>query len=545
MTNLSSATAAAIPPDFDVIVVGAGFAGLYLNYSLRKKGFRVRVFEAGPDVGGTWLWNRYPGARCDVESIIYSYSFSKELQDEWSWSEKYATQSEILAYIHHVADRFDLRRDMQFNTRITAASFDESAGQWTVVSGTGERHTARFVVMATGALAVPKPIDVPGLDSFKGNWFHSTDWPVQGVDFTGKRVGIVGTASTGVQMIPLIAQQAKHLTVFQRTPNFVLPAGNRTVSDEERQQIREIYPQIREKTRYSNGGSHYDFNNVSALNVTQEERELKYEETYRIGGLAFLGSFNDLLTNDAANQTAADFVRAKIRSIVTDPQTAETLCPQDYPLGARRLCIGTDYFDTFNRDNVTLVDLKRTPIDTICAEGVQTADRLHSVDTLIFATGFDAITGALARIDITGRGGLTLKDKWKDGPRSYLGLTTAGFPNLFITTGPGSPGSLTNVVVAIEQHVDWILACMSVMKERNETVIEATEAAETAWSAKVAALSQMTLHRKANSWYTGANIPGKPRVFMPFVGGFGNYRRICDTVVANDYEGFVRTGGTA
>ncbi|MES2258385.1 MAG: NAD(P)/FAD-dependent oxidoreductase [Pseudomonadota bacterium] len=543
-TTTASTGAACAPPDFDVIVVGAGFAGLYLNYSLRKKGFSVRVFEAGSDVGGTWFWNRYPGARCDVESIIYSYSFSKELQDEWTWSERYATQAEIHAYIRHVADRFDLRRDIAFDTRVTAATFDEPAGQWVVETGTGERHTARFVIMATGALAVPKPIDIPGLEHFKGRWYHSTNWPQEGVDFTGQRVGIVGTASTGVQMIPLIAQQARHLTVFQRTPNFVLPAGNRPLSDEEQQRIRETYPQIREKTRYSNGGSHYDFNNCSALDVTPEERERRYEESYRIGGLAFLGSFNDLLTNEDANRTAADFVRSKIRGIVGDPRVAQTLCPQDYPLGARRLCVGTDYYATYNRDNVTLVDLKQTPIEAITADGILSAGQEQPFDALVFATGFDAITGALSRIDITGRGGLTLRNKWRDGPRSYLGLATAGFPNLFITTGPGSPGALANVVVAIEQHVDWILNCVTSMQARNETLIEATEAAETAWGEKVAALSQLTLHRKANSWYTGANIPGKPRVFMPFVGGFGNYRRLCDAVVANDYEGFVRTVGT-
>lgn len=542
MTSSASNQAASTRPDFDVIVVGAGFAGLYLNYSLRKHGFSVRVFEAGADVGGTWFWNRYPGARCDVESIIYSYSFSKELQDEWTWSERYATQAEIHAYIRHVAERFDLRRDIAFNTRVTSATFDAAARHWVVETASGERHTARFAIMATGSLAVPKPVDIPGLDSFKGRWFHSTDWPAEGVDFTGQRVGIVGTASTGVQMIPLIAGQARHLTVFQRTPNFVLPAGNRPFDEEEFDGIRARYPQIREKTRYSSGGSHYDFNNGSALDATPEERQSRYEENYLIGGLAFLGSYNNLLTDEAANRTAADFIRSKIRAIVSDPHVAATLCPQDYPLGARRLCVGTGYFDTYNRDNVTLVDLQRTPIDAITADGVRTGAIGHQCDILVFATGFDAITGALARIDIRGRGGLRLRDKWQDGPRTYLGLATAGFPNLFITTGPGSPGALANVVVAIEQHVDWIVACISAMRERNETVIEASEAAEAAWGDKVAALSQLTLHRKANSWYTGANIPGKPRVFMPFVGGFGNYRRICDAVAANDYEGFVRGG---
>ncbi|HEX8602607.1 MAG TPA: NAD(P)/FAD-dependent oxidoreductase [Pseudoduganella sp.] len=533
------------PPVVDVIVVGAGFAGLYLDYSLRRQGFSVRVIEAGPDVGGTWLWNRYPGARCDVESIIYSYSFSNELQEEWNWSEKYATQAEIHAYIRHVADRFDLRRDITFDTRVTAATFDETAQHWTVATDRGGRHAARFVIMATGALAVPKPVDIPGLAQFEGPSYHSTQWPEEGVDFAGKRVGVVGTGSTGVQIIPLIAAQAQHLTVFQRTPNFVLPAGNRPLEEDELRKVRDIYPQIREKTRYSNGGSHYDFNNQSALDVPAEERDRLYEEKYRIGGLAFLGSFNDLLTNEAANATAADFVRGKIRGIVTDPRVAAALCPADYPLGAKRLCIGTDYFETYNRTNVTLVDLKHTPIQAITADGVTTADREYPLDMLVFATGFDAITGALSRIDITGRGGLALKEKWRDGARCYLGLATAGFPNLFITTGPGSPGSLTNVVVAIEQHVDWIVECMATMRSRGETLIEATAEAEAAWVDKVAALSQRTLHRKADSWYTGANIPGKPRVFLPFVGGFGNYRRMCDAVAAGGYEGFVRTGQPA
>jgi cyclohexanone monooxygenase len=402
----------------------------------------------------------------------------------------------------------------------------------------GERHSARFLVMATGSLTVPKPIDIPGLERFAGRWYHSTAWPQQGVDFTGQRVGIVGTASTGVQMIPLIARQASHLTVFQRTANFVLPAGNRAVRDDERQHIQDDYPRIREKTRYSNGGSHYEFNNRSALSVDGAERDRVYEENYRIGGLAFLGSFNDLLTSEAANRTAADFVRRKIRGMVDDPDLAETLCPRDYPLGAKRLCVGTDYFATYNRDNVTLVDLRRTPLVEITETGMHTAEQALRFDALVFATGFDAITGALSRIAITGRGGVTLRDKWRDGPRSYLGLATAGFPNLFMTTGPGSPGSLANMVVAIEQHVDWIVACLVRMKARGETVIEASDTAELAWGEKVAALSRLTLHHKASSWYTGANIPGKARVFMPFVGGFGNYRRLCDAVAANDYDGF-------
>lgn len=527
---------------FDVIVVGAGFAGLYLIHRLRQQGLKVRAFEAGPDVGGTWFWNRYPGARCDVESVIYSYSFSRELQDEWRWSERYATQEEILAYIRHAADRFDLRRDIQFDTRISAATFDEAAGRWTVETPQGERFNARHVVMATGGLSVPKPVDIPGVELFKGAKYHSTEWPTDGVDFSGKRVAVIGTASTGVQMIPLIAQQAAQLSVFQRTANFVLPAGNRSLSEEEQRLYRETYEQIRERCRYSNGGSHYQFNDRSALAATAGERERIYEENYRINGLAFLGSFNDILVNEEANKTAADFVRARIREAVKDPLVAEDLCPNDHPLGARRLCVGSHYLETFNRDNVTLVNLKRTPIEAITANGIRTSDQEYPFDVLVFATGFDAITGALSRIQVTGRNGLTLKDKWKDGPSCYLGMTTAGFPNLFIVTGPQSPGALSNLAAGIEQGVEWIVDCIGDLQAKGHGRIEASEEAENAWIEKVAQLSQMTLHHKANSWYCGANVAGKPRVFMPFVGGFGNYRRLCDAVAANDYEGFVRSG---
>ncbi|WP_313024421.1 flavin-containing monooxygenase [Pseudomonas lopnurensis] len=530
------------PGALDVIVVGAGFAGLYLIHRLRQQGFKVRAFEAGPDVGGTWFWNRYPGARCDVESVIYSYSFSRELQDEWSWSERYATQEEILAYIRHVADRFDLRRDIQFDTRVTAATFDESVGRWTVETGQGDRFDACHVIMATGGLSVPKPVDIPGVDTFKGARYHSTDWPTEGVDFSGKRVAVIGTASTGVQMIPLIARQAAQLTVFQRTANFVLPAGNRPLSEEEQRLYRQTYEQIRDRCRYSNGGSHYQFNDRSALAATAQERERIYGENYRINGLAFLGSFNDILVNEEANKTAADFVRARIREAVKDPRVAEDLCPDDHPLGARRLCVGSHYLETFNRDNVSLVNLKRTPIEAITAEGIRTIDKEYAFDALVFATGFDAITGALSRIHITGRNGLTLKDKWKDGPRCYLGMTCAGFPNLFIVTGPQSPGALANLVVGIEQSVDWMVGCISDLRASGNAVIEASEEAENAWVEKVGQLAQITLHHKTSSWYSGANVPGKPRVFMPFVGGFGNYRRLCDAVAANDYEGFMRSG---
>jgi len=544
MSDVREVKVAPAAGNFDVIVVGAGFAGLYLIHSLRRKGLSVLAFEAGAEVGGTWYWNRYPGARCDIESVIYSYSFSEELQDEWHWSERYATQGEILAYIQHVADRFELRRDIRFNTRVTAASFDESSERWSVDTEQGGRFTSRFVVMATGSLTVPKPVDIPGLEDFKGTWYHSTNWPAEGVDFTGKRVGLVGTASTGVQMVPLIAQQASQLTVFQRTANFVLPAGNRPLNEDEQRIYRETYSEIRARTRYSSGGSHYQFNDQSALATPAEERQAIYERNYTIGGLAFLGSFNDLLVNEEANKTAADFIRGKIREIVKDPHLAEDLCPNDHPLGAKRLCIGSNYLETYNRDNVRLVNLKRTPLERITADGMQTSAEQMQFDVLVFATGFDAITGALSRIRVTGRDGLQLKDKWKDGPRCYLGLMTANFPNMFIITGPQSPGALANVVVGIEQHVDWIMGCLDYMSANGKTTIEPTVEAENAWVEKVVALSQLTLHHKGASWYSGANVPGKPRVFMPFVGGFGNYRRICDAVAADGYAGFVLSGQT-
>lgn len=542
MNDVREAKVVPTAGNFDVIVVGAGFAGLYLIHSLRQRGLSVLAIEAGKEVGGTWFWNRYPGARCDVESVIYSYSFSQELQDEWRWSERYATQGEILAYIKHVADRFELRRDIRFNTRVTAAGFDERNELWSVDTDKGERFTSRFVIMATGALTVPKPVDIPGLEDFKGTWYHSTNWPAEGVDFTGKRVGLVGTASTGVQMVPLIAQQASQLTVFQRTANFVLPAGNRPLTEEEQRLYRDTYPEIRARTRYSNGGSHYQFNDQSALATPAEERQAIYERNYKVGGLAFLGSFNDLLVNEDANKTAADFVRGKIREIVKDPELAEDLCPNDHPLGAKRLCIGSRYLETYNRENVRLVNLKRTPLERITSDGMQTSTESLPFDVLVFATGFDAITGALSRIQVTGRDGRLLKDKWKEGPRCYLGLATEGFPNLFIITGPQSPGALANVVVGIEQHVDWIMDCLDYMKAHSKSLIEPTVEAENAWVEKVAALSQMTLHRKGASWYSGANVPGKPRVFMPFVGGFGNYRRLCDAAAANGYEGFILSG---
>src|SRR5216683_966591 len=468
---------------FDAVVVGAGFAGLYMLHRLRGLGLSARVYEAGRGVGGTWFWNRYPGARCDVESMDYSYSFSNELQQEWMWTERYASQPEILAYINHVADRFDLRRDIQLETRVTAAVFDEATSRWAIQTDRGDRVSARFCIMATGCLSDAQVPTLEGFETFEGTWFHTGHWPHEGVDFTGQRVGVIGTGSSAIQSIPVIARQA-------------------------------------------------------ALEVSAEERERAYESRWSRGGLGFNATFADLLTSKDANDTAAEFFRAKIQAIVRDEAVAEMLSPRDYPVGTKRLCVDTDYYDTFNRDNVTLVDVRRAPIEAVTPHGLRTRDAQYELDSLVFATGFDAMTGALLGIDIRGRAGTTLREKWAAGPRTYLGVATAGFPNLFTITGPGSPSVLSNMIVSIEQHVDWIADCLVYLRERELGGIEASVDAEDEWVAHVNEVGHATLYPLANSWYMGANVPGKPRIFMPYVGGVGAYRQKCDDVAAKGYEGF-------
>jgi cyclohexanone monooxygenase len=522
----------------DAVIVGAGFAGLYMLHRLRGLGLTAQVFEAGKGVGGTWYWNRYPGARCDVESMDYSYSFSDELQQEWRWTERYSSQPEILRYINHVADRFDLRRDIQLETRVTAAHFDEATDRWTVRTDRGHEVSARFCIMATGCLSTTQTPKFEGLEDFKGKWYHTGYWPHEGVDFTGQRVGVVGTGSSAIQSIPIIAAQAAHLFVFQRTPNFSVPAHNAPLDPEYERMVKASYAEFRRQARESRVGFVVERNDKSALEVSDEERTREYEARWKRGGLGFSSTFNDLLISKDANDTAAEFFRAKIRSIVRDPAVAETLVPKHYPLGTKRLCVDTSYYATFNRDNVTLVDLKKTPIETITPEGLRTSEQAYTLDSIVFAIGFDAMTGSLIAMDIRGRDGQTLKDKWGEGPKTYLGVAVAGFPNLFAITGPGSPSVLSNMIVSIEQHADWIADCIAYLREQHRTRIEATAEAESEWVQHVNDVGHATLYPQANSWYMGANIPGKPRMFMPYIGGVGVYRQKCDEVAAKGYEGF-------
>ena len=520
----------------DAVVVGAGFAGLYALHKLRELGMTARVIEAGEDVGGVWYWNRYPGARCDVESMQYSYSFSDPLQQEWKWTERFAPQPEILSYIKHVADRFDLRRDIQFGARVTAAHFDEAANLWEVHTDQGDRVAARFCIMATGMLSAARAPDLPGLETFAGERCHTGDWPHDGVDFRGRSVAVIGTGSSGIQAIPVIAGAADHVYVFQRTPNFVVPARNTPLDATTERRWKDNYPEFRRKAREI--GTFYEFNDKGAMEVPEQERQREYDRRWQEGGVNFVHSFNDLYLKQASNDTAADFVRARIHAAVRDPVVAEALSPRDHPLGTKRICVGSDYYETFNRGNVTLVNLKQEPIEAITPAGVRTSKAEYAVDILVLATGYDALTGALLRLDIRGRGGRTLQDKWAGGPRNYLGLMTAGFPNFFIVTGPGSPSVLVNMVIGIEQHVDWITDCLRHMRANGVDTIEPTVAAEDRWVAHVNAEADLTLFPQANSWYLGANIPGKPRVFMPYVGGIGRYRKKCDAVAAAGYEGF-------
>ena len=537
--SLSGKGQPAATETYDVVVVGAGFAGMYMLHRLRGQGLSARVYEQGGDVGGTWYWNRYPGARCDVESMQYSYSFDEELQQEWQWSERYAPQPEILKYAGHVADRFNLRSDIQFNTRVDRAVFDENANSWSVETSDGKRVTAKYVVLATGCLSNARMPDIKGLADFKGKVYHTGHWPHEQVDFTGQRVGVIGTGSSGIQSVPVIAEQASHLTVFQRTANFSIPARNAALTAEERDSFRSNYPEIRRIAREEmKNGIVQQVPDRGALDDGDNERRAKFESRWTKGGLTFMGVYNNLALDQAANDTAADFVRDKIAEIVADPQTAVLLQPNNHPIGSKRICIDTDYFATFNRPNVTLVDIKSDPIQQILPHAVRTSAREIEVDALVLATGFDAMTGSVAKIDIHGRNGQTLNQKWAEGPKTYLGLMSAGFPNLFIITGPGSPSVLSNMIVSIEQHVDWITDCIAHMRDRSLVAMEASQDAEDKWVAHVNEVAHTTLYPQANSWYMGANVPGKPQIFMPYIGGVGVYRQICNDVAAKGYEGF-------
>jgi cation diffusion facilitator CzcD-associated flavoprotein CzcO len=496
------------------------------------------VLEVGSGVGGTWYWNRYPGARCDVESVQYSYQFDDALQQEWGWSERYAAQPEILRYANHVADRFDLRRDIQFDTRVTAVEFDETQGRWTIETSDGARTSARFCIMATGCLSSPNLPKFAGLDTFEGERYHTGYWPHEEVDFTGKRVAVIGTGSSAVQSIPIIARQARHLTVFQRTPNYAVPAHNAPLDPEYVKAIKADYPNLRARAKETLTGLDFDYSDRKALETPPEARTAEYERRWQHGGLWFLGAFKDLMGEQQANDTAAEFVRGKIREKVADPRLAEMLMPRN-TIGCKRLCIDIGYYETFNRPNVELVDVSAEPIEAITAKGVRARGKEYQVDAIVFATGFDAMTGALNNIDIRGRGGLRLQDKWRAGPRTYLGVAMAGFPNLFTITGPGSPSVLTNMLPTIEQHVEWIAGVLGHMRDRRLGLIEPMPAAEDEWVAHGNEVAGRTLRYTCSSWYLGVNIPGKPRVFMPYIGGFPKYVQRCNEIAANGYEGFV------
>ena len=543
VSSMPDASHGPAPRQLDVAIVGGGLAGLYAIHRLRGMGLKVRAYEAGSGVGGTWFWNRYPGARCDVESLEYSYSFSDELQQEWKWPERYGTQPEILKYINHVADRFDLRRDVQLNTRIKSALFDSKASEWTLKTDTGEEVRTRYCVMAAGNLSTPRVPDFKGIHDFKGKWYHSGLWPHEGVDFSGLRVGVIGTGSSGVQMIPIIAQQARHLTVFQRTANFSLPARNGPMETERESRHKADYPARRRAaydTPFAIGG--YPKPTQSALQVSEEERNASYESKWQEGGsISYLYTYTDLLVNKDSNDTASEFARNKIRGIVKDQKVAELLAPKDHPIGTKRLCLDTNYYETYNRPNVTLVDVRSDPIQEITATGVRTAAQDFELDAIVFATGFDAMTGALREIDVRTSEGAALRDHWEGGPLTYLGLMVSGFPNMFVVTGPGSPGVKTQMIASIEQHVDWIADAIGHMRQQSLDRIEPTPQAESEWVEHVNQVADSTLYPLANSWYMGANIPGKPRVFMPYVGGFDRYKRHCDEVAAKGYEGFTLT----
>ena len=526
---------------YDALVIGAGFSGLYQLLCLRDRlGLKVRVFEAGAGVGGTWYWNRYPGARCDSESHAYCYAFSDELMREWEWSERYPQPPEILRYLNFVSDRFDLKRDIQFNTRVTAAHYDEAANLWRVTTQSGETYTAQFLISAVGCLSTANVPKIPGIDSFNGRWYHTGQWPHEGVDFRGKRVGQIGTGSTGIQSAPVIAETAAHLTVFQRTANYSVPARNAPLTPEFRQWVKENTGEIRRVMQSTPNGHPFTISERLALEVPPDERQAIYEAAWEKGGLQFRATFHDLVMNKAANDTASDFLRNKILEIVKDPATAEILADIDHPYAAKRPPIDTNYFETFNRENVTLVDIKAAPIEAITPTGIRTKKAEYALDIIVFATGFDAMTGALLRMDIRGHNGLTMNEAWSAGPKNYLGLQVAGFPNLFTITGPGSPSVLCNMPVAIEQHVDWITECIDHMRKRGLSRIETTESDMESWVARVNAAAAATLLPQAkHSWYLGANMPGKPRVFMPYAGGMAHYRKICAEVANRGYEGFV------
>ena len=522
--------------ELDVIIVGAGFSGLYMLYKMRKMNLKALIIERASDAGGTWFWNRYPGARCDIESIEYSYSFSDELQQEWNWSNRYSDQSEILEYINYVVKKFNLKENIVFNTSVKSAKFDEKLKNW-IVETDSKSYSSKFCVMATGTLSSIKQPNFDGLENFKGDWYVTGEWPHEKLDFTSKKVAIIGTGSSAVQSIPVIAEEAKNLTVFQRSPNYTIPANNRPLTEKELSNAKSSYDQIREKAKYTRAGIGYNqFEERKLLDLSSEEIKKELSNRWKIGGQEiFTAGFTDVGVNVEANKIVADFVKSKIKEIVKDPNVAELLSPED-AIGCKRLCADTNYFETYNRENVELIDLNSNPINSITENGILTKNKEFKFDTIIFATGFDAMTGALQAIDITGKNGKKLKQVWKDGPKSFLGLLINGFPNLFTVTGPGSPSVLTNMMVAIEQHVEWISDCINFLSKSNLNEVEADELFQIEWMDHIEEVAKNTLRYTCNSWYVGANVPGKKRVFMPYAGGFGKYREKCDEIAENNYS---------
>jgi cation diffusion facilitator CzcD-associated flavoprotein CzcO len=535
-SNAARSPIASEAVDFDAVIVGAGFSGLYMLHRLRQLGLSAHVFEAGDDIGGTWFWNCYPGARCDIESMQYSYQFDEALQQEWEWTERYAAQPEILAYINHVADRFDLRRDIELNSRVASAIWDDARAIWTATLAGGRKVTARYCIMATGALSAANVPAIQGIDTFKGAVYHTGNWPHQRVDFSHKRVAVIGTGSSGIQVVPEIAKEAAELIVFQRTAGYTVPARNRPLDPEEQRRIKAHYKAFREHQKTMLIGSDLEQNDAAVFDVTDEQRNAEYEARWKKGGTSFGAAFSDILLNKEANETAAEFIRAKIRSIVKDAKTADLLSPH-HTFGCKRICLDTDYFETFNRPNVSLVDVSGSPIEAITPEGLVVGGKTYAVDIIVFATGFDALTGALNKIDIRGIDGRSLKAEWKDGPHTYLGLQSEGFPNLFMITGPQSPSVLTNMIPSIEQHVEFISDIITFARDKGLQRIEARRDAESAWAERVNAIAGATLYPSCNSWYLGSNIPGKPRVFLAHL-GFPPYLEKCKQVAAKGYEGF-------
>jgi cyclohexanone monooxygenase len=527
----------------DAVIVGAGFAGLFMLHLLRDKlGLQAVAVETAGGVGGTWYWNRYPGARCDIPSHHYSYSFSEELQQEWTWSEKYAAQPEILAYLNHVAEKFDLLQDILFGTRVASAHFDDASHRWQVKTDDGRAFEARFFIPAVGNLSDANIPDFEGQDSFLGEVYMTARWPEEGVDFAGKRVGIIGTGATAIQAIPLIAEQAAHLTVFQRTANYATPLMNEPMDPAVDRQVKSGYRELRRHAWDSLAGVPFDGLKPSALADTPEERQAHYEACWQEGGFTmWLGSYADVLYDREANLTAADFVRDKIRQRVADPEVAEMLCPPvEQAYGARRQPGETGYFETYNRDNVTLVDISKSPINRLVAEGIRTEDGDYPVDILVYATGFDAFTGALFRIDIQGRNHKLLAAHWSAGPRTLYGISTSEFPNMFLITGPQSPSVLFNMPLGIEMHCEWIADCIAHLDRHGYQSIEPTPEAEEAWLEETARVANETLLPQTESWYSGANIPGKPRLFLVYLGGGKAYRDIISDCAARDYAGFIK-----